>query len=1673
MAGINNTIARNFVTMTANFQRLSEAEILEVLGVMQGLESDLTQRLQNQPQMTAYRRARYEALIKQNQESIKEAYKTLNAKSQTYLQNVAGLSSAGTEKMFKGLGLPLHAKFDAQGNIVETLESVVLSEQQIKVLASDTLIKGARSADWWAKQSQDLQDKFSREMKMGYAAGETVDQLVQRVRGKYIGKKTIIVDGEKQVVNAFSGGILDVPRHQAEALVRTSTQQIANAAHLEMIKANADIFKGILHVSTLDPRTTMICAARDGKMWDMDFNPIDHEIAWDGGPPLHFNCRSTIVPVTKSWEELGAEAGTDKKYLDTIGVGTRASMNGQVPASETFDSWFNGLPEEDQKSYLGPGKFNIWKEAGLNFSEMVDKRGNPLTLKQLAEAYDYKIKESAASGLPNVPAKIANALFVEQQAQALASEMALELSNLASTDVLEFEASNDPIKKIIVQEADFKEGMTPQEKLAYYEQAYAKEEAAAQFLKEKESLWLDNFDPKAAWQAGNYDELAKYNQFMQAFKHTQQSELPTMKKYLLEAKMAELAQIDKEGLALMNELTKEPGIKLFLEEWETVSDLQNYVGNTPLKYKEFTDSLTYLDNKFSKELASTDPIFQKALTKVLSQFNYEGKGATYLVYKETQALALELEKIEQAAMNEMLDLAAKDPGYKKNFDHFANGSKLTATELKEQVAGIMQISDQVALETIQGAMFAEETSPEYMAYRKTKRLLGPLNEYKLSNTAYQLEFAKQLDIVNADLAKVAQMAIKDAAGKAPLANSTIVKLGTKEYNLANPADMATYKKHKSITLSQFKKAVVEGKKVTKVQQAVYDSLVGAEKDNFDAAIQKAINKAKPIVGDISNAVPEPFTLQMSQMQHIKPAGGTNGAAYYLDTATKRQYVIKFLEEDIARNELLANKLYKAMGIDVPEVTLLRDGDRIGFVSLYRDGIQQATASQLAKAAGMWDGFGVDAWLANWDVVGQTYDNTFLNATGTAFRLDNGGAMRYRAMGGMKGPNFGNTVIELESLRNPKLNKQAYDVFKDISEHSIETGVKKVLALPDAKIRELVELYGPLEKAEADKLAETLIARKADLAKKFPHLVEAPPAALPTGRISAAEVQKIENGRIRGYALPVDKDLVEDQSLLFWFEKTVDGQYITGARFKITQEAESLLSSKISLPSKSSEMLKLEKDYEVFKEKLRLQWNVSHNRPGKAIDAALVKANIDDLNKTFTTLYTDLKKVDPSFADTFKSSFDQAIQDVTQSLSQKTFSPLGVTSSGKFQDSPLFNFAFTPKEKAVKNVGLVWKDYEPICKYKDLKKGVATQTDVIINTDIQPNGKILVYGKNGKEFNAKVYEAVTPDGVTIRLWHGEERVGQALKNQVEIFAPGKGADSVLRAIKTVEEELGIKLNAPALLDAEEMYLTKIARNRGNYNLLDELETMKGASQAERVEFLKGKLSTNGGRIDKLPGYNPYGGHDPFDVGYRHFYDPEFESAEWKEFTQKNVLHHRIQSKDKTMAEILDITFDSGGSLVSTADKPRVGLEMYGMSPNADLGTGGADYVFTRLFGRNSTYVQKAPGIVWKGDNLARLDRVSYEGDKFGNTQGNFVQVNGNWTKAQLQTVSGTQGNETIFKNGLSVFENLDHFNCASLKEAQDVFDVLKKHGWGETWVDGRKVTDIIKILGKNIGKGVLK
>lgn len=222
-------------------------------------------------------------------------------------------------------------------------------ESYFASLASDIMILGAPSADWWRGQSQDLQFKFAQQVRQGLNNSETNQQIILRIVGK---------SGEP--------GIMETARRNAASLVQTSVQTVANDARRNTFKANGDVIAGLKQISTLDSHTSLTCIAYSEAEWNLDFKPIGKKrLPYNNGVPRHFNCRSVEVPITKTFKQLG--------------------INAPEP-DLTVTSFQNFLERKGityQNEMLGKGRAELWRAGKITLKDLVDGRGRPLTLAEL------------------------------------------------------------------------------------------------------------------------------------------------------------------------------------------------------------------------------------------------------------------------------------------------------------------------------------------------------------------------------------------------------------------------------------------------------------------------------------------------------------------------------------------------------------------------------------------------------------------------------------------------------------------------------------------------------------------------------------------------------------------------------------------------------------------------------------------------------------------------------------------------------------------------------------------------------------------------------------------------------------------------------------------------------------------------------------------------------------------------------------------------------------------------------------------------------------------------------------------------------------------------------------------------------------------------------------------
>lgn len=351
--------------------RFSATERVKVLRILKRMEDDLTELLFHSGKaLTDISRADKARLLRQAQDAITQFY---GEASDEVGKSLAGLGQVEATATAASLSRAF------QGAISPSLPP----ESFFRQLVNNTLIDGAPSAAWWKRQAGDVTFRFNAEVAQGLAQAETNAQIISRIRGRAAGWK--MVDGKR--VYEYVGGVMNVARHNAAALVQTSVQTVAAAARQETFDQNEDVIKGYKQLSTLDGHTSPTCIAYSGATWDAKKQPTERGglpfVSPKGaitGTPRHWNCRSLILPETKTFAELGLD-------IPEFKPSTRASIDGQVAASTTFDGFLKRKGQAFTDDLLGPGRAELWRKKKMTLAQLLDQSGRPLTLAQLQRKY--------------------------------------------------------------------------------------------------------------------------------------------------------------------------------------------------------------------------------------------------------------------------------------------------------------------------------------------------------------------------------------------------------------------------------------------------------------------------------------------------------------------------------------------------------------------------------------------------------------------------------------------------------------------------------------------------------------------------------------------------------------------------------------------------------------------------------------------------------------------------------------------------------------------------------------------------------------------------------------------------------------------------------------------------------------------------------------------------------------------------------------------------------------------------------------------------------------------------------------------------------------------------------------------------------------------------------------
>jgi len=234
------------------------------------------------------------------------------------------------------------------------------------IVLSKPIIGNAILKDMWGNLTSAEKTRIEEHIRKGLASGL---------------KESEIVDTMSKTFN--------LTRSHSSAIVVTATTSVYAQVDQAVYEQNKAFLLGYQYVAVLDSRTSKICSHRDGQIY-----PVTDKSHL---PPAHINCRSTTIPVPKSWEDLlKNDAVRQARFVNTAQLTPDQILDYDVKASKwftgtpfakvTYNDWLKRQPEDVQLIHLGDfDKLRMFQNNQLEVKQFVSPKGMSLGKRELRE----------------------------------------------------------------------------------------------------------------------------------------------------------------------------------------------------------------------------------------------------------------------------------------------------------------------------------------------------------------------------------------------------------------------------------------------------------------------------------------------------------------------------------------------------------------------------------------------------------------------------------------------------------------------------------------------------------------------------------------------------------------------------------------------------------------------------------------------------------------------------------------------------------------------------------------------------------------------------------------------------------------------------------------------------------------------------------------------------------------------------------------------------------------------------------------------------------------------------------------------------------------------------------------------------------------------------------------
>jgi hypothetical protein len=240
------------------------------------------------------------------------------------------------------------------GGRVNGYDNVSRSASQIASMVQDEKLGGNYLDDWLWKALKDENGALKAEIAAGQIRGTGYKKLMGDLGGRF--DNMLSAKGNKQNI---------------ETVTKSYIQSSNALAHKEIYEANANIIDSIEWSAILENGNTSTgrgtcprCAALDGQIYK----------TVDGAPPcpLHPRCRCMLLPITKTWKELGFDIDEMEPIYNDWYIrspGRKILQKGTINGS--YADWWATRGTTFQNNAIGPRRADLVRSGAIDFDELV------------------------------------------------------------------------------------------------------------------------------------------------------------------------------------------------------------------------------------------------------------------------------------------------------------------------------------------------------------------------------------------------------------------------------------------------------------------------------------------------------------------------------------------------------------------------------------------------------------------------------------------------------------------------------------------------------------------------------------------------------------------------------------------------------------------------------------------------------------------------------------------------------------------------------------------------------------------------------------------------------------------------------------------------------------------------------------------------------------------------------------------------------------------------------------------------------------------------------------------------------------------------------------------------------------------------------------------------------